>query len=92
MSALRTAVCAIVLGLFACGPATAASLKNGDKVDYKLSIAMGEKSEDLTIKAGDRLQVCSKSCVITMQGKPPFKVDSPDVVWIQQGSLVKSLD
>ena len=92
MSALRTVAGAIALSLVVCAPASAATLKNGDKVDYNLTIVMGDKSEEVVIKSGDRIQVCPKACVIKIAGKGDFKADSPDVLWIQDGSLVKSLE
>jgi hypothetical protein len=92
MTALRTAVCATALGLLVCAPVTAATLKNGDKVDHKLTIVVGDKTDALTVKAGARIEVCPKSCTIKIEGKEDFKADSPDVLWIQSGGLVKSLE
>lgn len=92
MTALRTVAGAIALSLLASATASAATLKNGDKVEHKLTIIVGDKSEAITIASGARIDVCPRSCVIKMEGKEDFKADSPDVLWIQAGSLVKSLE
>ncbi len=92
MTALRTAVCATALGLLVCAPVTGATLKNGGKVYHKLTIVVGDETDALTVKAGARIEVCPKSCTIKIEGKEDFKADSPDVLWIQSGSMVKSLE
>ena len=92
MSALRTAVFAIALGSAACLPASAATLKNGDAVDHRLQIVVDNKSEEIVVAAGARVNVCPKLCTIKIDGKEESKADSPDVLWIEKGQLVKSLE
>ena len=92
MSALRTAAFAIALGFGACLPASAATLKNGDAVDHKLQITIDDKSEEVVVAAGARVNVCPKLCTIKIDGKEESKADSPDVLWIENGKLVKSLE
>ena len=72
--------------------AFAASIRNGDKVDYTVTIIEAEKQTQHRLAPGAVLDnVCPKVCKVKLStSDEAVVVDSTDIAWIQEGKIVKS--
>jgi hypothetical protein len=70
----------------------AASIRNGDKVEYTVTIIEGEKQTQHQLVPGAVLDnVCPKLCKVKLSASDEgVEVDSTDNAWIQEGKIVKS--
>ena len=73
--------------------AFAASIRNGDKVDYTVTIIEGEKQTQHQLAPGAALDnVCPKLCKVKLSASDQaVEVDSTDNAWIQEGKIVREL-
>ena len=78
------AASALVLGPTA---ASAISLTNRDTADRKLIVIEGDTQSERTIKAGERLDLCEKSCVIRLPDAEDYEFDGPETVSLEDGLL-----
>ncbi len=78
----------IVLPL-AMGPsaASAISLTNRDTADQKLIVIEGDTQSERVIKAGEKLELCEKSCVIRLPDGEDYEFDGPEIVSLEEGLL-----
>ena len=67
--------------------ASAITLTNHDSTEQKLTVIEGDKQTDLAIKAGEKLQLCEKSCVIRMPDGEDYEFDGPEIVSLEEGLL-----
>jgi hypothetical protein len=73
----------------ALGPsaASAISLTNRDTADRKLTIVEGDTQNERTIRAGEKLELCEKACVIRMPDGEDYEFDGPEIVSLEEGLL-----
>jgi hypothetical protein len=67
--------------------ASAISLTNRDTADRKLIVIEGDTQSERVIKAGERLDLCEKSCVIRLPDAEDYEFDGPEVVSLEDGLL-----
>jgi hypothetical protein len=74
---------------FALGPqaASAISLTNRDTADRKLIIIEGDTQNERLIKAGEKVVLCEKACVIRMPDGEDYEFDGPEIVSLEEGLL-----
>jgi hypothetical protein len=77
-------VASIVLGASA---APAITLTNRDTTDQKLIIIEGDKQSEKIIKAGEKLQLCEKSCIIRLSDGEDYEFDGAEIVSLEEGLL-----
>jgi hypothetical protein len=79
----------LVLFPLALGPsaASAITLTNRDTSDQKLIVIEGDKQNELVIKAGEKLELCQKSCVIRLPDGEDYEFDGTEVVSLEEGLL-----
>ncbi len=63
------------------------TLTNRDTSDQKLIIIEGDKTSERTIKAGEKLELCQKSCVIRLPDGEDYEFDGQEVVSLEEGLL-----
>lgn len=83
-------VCKFLLAGFLVLPpaaASAISLTNRDAAEQKLTLVEGDKQSDLVIKAGEKLELCEKGCVIRMPDGEDYEFDGPEIVSLEDGLL-----
>jgi hypothetical protein len=73
----------------AVGPsaASAITLTNRDTADQKLIIIEGDKQNERVIKAGEKLELCEKSCVIRLPDGEDYEFDGSETVSLEEGLL-----
>jgi hypothetical protein len=78
-----------VLFPLALGPsaASAITLTNRDTSDQKLIVIEGDGQKELVIKAGEKLELCQKSCVIRLPDGEDYEFDGAEVVSLEEGLL-----
>jgi hypothetical protein len=86
---MRLAYRALIVALLALWPATpfAITLTNRDSADQIMIVFEGDKQNERTIKAGERLQLCEKSCVIRLPDGEDYEFDGTEIVSLQEGLL-----
>ncbi len=62
-------------------------MTNRDTGDQTLIITEGDKQNERTIKAGEKLQLCEKSCVIRLPDGEDYEFDGPEIVSLEEGLL-----
>ncbi len=74
---------------FALGPsaASAISLTNRDTSDQKLIIIEGDTQNERVIKAGEKLELCEKACVIRLPDGEDYEFDGTETVSLEEGLL-----
>jgi hypothetical protein len=65
----------------------AISLTNRDATDQKLIIIEGDKQSEKIIKAGEKLELCEKSCVIRLPDGEDYEFDGAEIVSLEEGLL-----
>jgi hypothetical protein len=63
------------------------TLTNRDTTDQKLIIIEGDKQDERTIKAGEKLELCDKSCVIRLPDGEDYEFDGAEIVSLEEGLL-----
>jgi hypothetical protein len=86
---MRLASRVLILAPLALWPACAfgITLTNRDTGDQTLIITEGDKQNERTIKAGEKLQLCEKSCVIRLPDGEDYEFDGPEIVSLEEGLL-----
>jgi hypothetical protein len=79
----------LVLALLSLWPAAsfAITLTNRDATDQKLVVIEGDKQSETVIKAGEKLQLCQKSCVIRLPDGEDYEFDGGEIVSLEEGLL-----
>ncbi len=78
-----------ILAPLAIWPASvsAITLTNHDTADWKLIVIEGDKQSERLIKAGEKLELCEKSCVIRIPGGEDYDFDGAELVSLEEGLL-----
>lgn len=63
------------------------SLTNRDTADQTLIIIEGDRQSERTIKAGEKLELCEKSCVIRLPDGEDYEFDGKEIVSLEEGLL-----
>ena len=63
------------------------SLTNRDASDQTLIIIEGDRQSERTIKAGEKLELCEKSCVIRLPDGEDYEFDGKETVSLEEGLL-----
>jgi hypothetical protein len=63
------------------------TLSNHDTADQKFIVIEGDTQTDRVIKAGEKLELCQKSCVIRLPEGEDYEFDGPENVSIEDGIL-----
>src|SRR5215475_2854184 len=79
----------LVLAPLSIWPASgsAITLTNRDHADQKLVVIEGDKQSETTIKAGEKLELCQKSCVIRLPDGEDYEFDGGEIVSLEEGLL-----
>ena len=67
--------------------ASAITLTNRDMADQKLIIIEGDRQNERVIKAGEKLELCEKSCVIRLPDGEDYEFDGTEIVSLEEGLL-----
>jgi hypothetical protein len=67
--------------------AFAISLTNRDTSDQTLIVIEGDRQSERTIKAGEKLELCEKSCVIRLPDGEDYEFDGKETVSLEEGLL-----
>jgi hypothetical protein len=65
----------------------AITLTNRDPADQKLIVIEGDKESEMVLKAGEKRELCQKSCVIRLPDGEDYEFDGPEVVSLEEGLL-----
>jgi hypothetical protein len=65
----------------------ALTLTNRDSADQTIVVIEGDKQKERTIGAGDKLQLCEKSCVIRLPDGEDYEFDGTESVSLEEGLL-----
>ncbi len=65
----------------------AVTLTNHDTTEQKFIMIEGDAETTHTIKAGEKLTLCEKSCVIRMPNGDDYEFDGPEIVSLEDGIL-----
>jgi hypothetical protein len=65
----------------------AITLTNRDAADQRLIIIEGDKQSETVIKAGEKLELCQKSCVIRLPDGEDYEFDGGEIVSLEEGLL-----
>ncbi len=65
----------------------AITLTNRDSTDQKLVVIEGDKQSERVVKAGEKLELCEKSCVIRLPDGEDYEFDGPEIVSLEEGLL-----
>jgi hypothetical protein len=86
---MRLAYRVLIVAPFALWPASpfAMTLMNRDSAEQTIIIIEGDKQNERTIKAGEKLQLCEKSCVIRLPDGEDYEFDGTEVVSLEEGLL-----
>jgi hypothetical protein len=78
------AVLPLILGPSA---ASAISLTNRDTTSRKLIVIEGDAQSERVIKAGEKIELCEKSCVIRLPDGEDYEFDGTETVTLEDGLL-----
>jgi hypothetical protein len=78
---------AVFLVISSISAAHAISLTNRDAGDRKLVVIEGDTQNERQIKAGEKLNLCDKSCVIRLPDGEDYEFDGPEIVSLEDGLL-----
>ena len=65
----------------------AITLINRDSSDQKLIVIEGDKQSERTVKAGEKLELCEKGCVIRLPDGEDYDFDGTEAVSLEEGLL-----
>jgi hypothetical protein len=79
----------LILAFLSIWPAAAfaITLTNRDAADQKLVVIEGDKQSETVIKAGEKLELCQKSCVIRLPDGEDYEFDGGEIVSLEEGLL-----
>ena len=79
----------LILAGLALWPASASaiSLTNRDAMDQKFILIEGDAQSEHVIKAGEKLELCEKSCVIRLPDGEDYEFDGTEIVSLEEGLL-----
>ncbi len=63
------------------------TLTNREASDQALIVIEGDRQSERTIKAGEKLELCEKSCVIRLPDGEDYEFDGKEIVSIEEGLL-----
>ena len=63
------------------------TLTNRDSSDQTLIIIEGDRQSERTIRAGEKLELCDKSCVIRLPDGEDYEFDGKEIVSLEEGLL-----
>ena len=63
------------------------TLTNRDTSDQTLIVIEGDRQSERTIKAGEKLELCEKSCVIRLPDGEDYEFDGKEIVSLEEGLL-----
>jgi hypothetical protein len=66
---------------------SAITLTNRDTADQKLIVIEGDMQKETVIKAGEKLELCQKSCVIRLPDGEDYQFDGGEIVSLEEGLL-----
>ncbi len=86
---MRLAYGLLIILPLALGPsaASAINLTNRDSADQKLIVIEGDTQNERVIKAGEKLDLCEKSCVIRLPDGEDYEFDGTETVSLEDGLL-----
>ena len=67
--------------------AFAITLTNRDTSEQKLIVIEGDQQSEKTIKPGEKLELCEKSCVIRLPDGENYEFDGAEIVSLEEGLL-----
>ncbi len=67
--------------------ASGITLTNRDTSDQTLIVIEGDRQSERTIKAGEKLELCEKSCVIRLPDGEDYEFDGKEIVSLEEGLL-----
>ena len=67
--------------------ASGITLTNRDTSDQTLIVIEGDRQSERTIKAGEKLELCEKSCVIRLPDGEDYEFDGKETVSLEEGLL-----
>ena len=67
--------------------ASGITLTNRDSSDQTLIIIEGDRQSERIIKAGEKLELCEKSCVIRLPDGEDYEFDGKEIVSLEEGLL-----
>ena len=67
--------------------ASGITLTNRDAADQTLIVIEGDKQSERTIRAGEKLELCEKSCVIRLPDGEDYEFDGNEIVSLEEGLL-----
>ena len=67
--------------------ASGITLTNRDTSDQTLVVIEGDRQSERTIKAGEKLELCEKSCVIRLPDGEDYEFDGKEIVSLEEGLL-----
>lgn len=67
--------------------ASGITLTNWDTSDQTLVVIEGDRQSERTIKAGEKLELCEKSCVIRLPDGEDYEFDGKEIVSLEEGLL-----
>ncbi|MBI4724484.1 MAG: hypothetical protein HY765_05755 [Rhodomicrobium sp.] len=68
--------------------ASAITLTNRDTIGQKLIIIEGDNQNERVIQAGEKLDLCEKSCVIRLPDGEDYAFDGGETVSLEEGLLL----
>ncbi len=84
---LRRTLAGLICLLFGFGPAHAITLINRDQSEQKLVVIEGDKQSERLIKAGEKIELCAKSCVIRLGDSDTYEFEGTESVTLEDGYL-----
>jgi hypothetical protein len=86
---MRTAYNVFMAAALALWPASgfAITLTNRDSTDQKLTVIEGDKQSERVVKAGEKIELCPKSCVIRLTDGEDYEFDGQEIVSLEEGLL-----
>ena len=67
--------------------ASSITLTNRDSSDQTLIIIEGDRQSERTIRAGEKLELCDKACVIRLSDGEDYEFDGNEIVSLEEGLL-----
>ena len=88
---LRITAFAAMAVVMLSGTASALTITNNDKQDYKLTVIIGETTKEITIKSEETIKdICLAACSIRLNGdeENEYDLDVGENVSIEKNSIV----
>ena len=88
---IRITALAAMAAVILSGTASALTITNNDKQDYKLTVTIGETTKNVTIKPEETIKdICSAACSIRLNGdeENEYDLEVGEIVSIEENSIV----